>query len=80
MAIRLFTTPTCSYCVTLKKFLQEHDVQFEVIDVLADKEAQEEMVQKTNQMTVPVLDINGEFIVGFDRRRIVESLGLKDED
>jgi glutaredoxin-like YruB-family protein len=80
MPIRLFTTPTCSYCVTLKKFLQEHNVQFEVVDVLADKEAQEEMVQKTNQMTVPVLDINGEFIVGFDRKQIIEKLGIKEDD
>ncbi|MDD5569008.1 MAG: glutaredoxin domain-containing protein [Candidatus Pacebacteria bacterium] len=80
MNIRLFTTPICPYCVTLKRFLEEKGVQFVVINVLEDKAAQEEMIEKTQQVTVPVLDIDGEFIVGFDRKKIVEKLGIKEED
>ncbi len=76
--IRLFTTPTCPYCVALRKFLEEKGIEFELIDVSADLVAQEEMIGKTKQATVPVLDINGEFVVGFDRNKICELLNIKD--
>lgn len=80
MSIRLFTTPICPYCQTLKKFLEEKGVHFEVINVLEDLDAQDEMIKKTEQMTVPVLDIDGDFIVGFDRKKIVEKLGISDNE
>lgn len=76
--VRLFSTPTCPYCMTLKRFLQEKGVEFESIDVTEDLEAQNEMLEKTKQSTVPVLDIDGEFIVGFDRKAIVEKLHIED--
>jgi glutaredoxin-like YruB-family protein len=78
MKIRLFTTPTCPYCVTLKRFLEEKGVKFDLINVLEDTAAQEEMIEKSGQVSVPVLDIEGEFIVGFDRKKIVEKLGIED--
>ncbi|MFA5009598.1 MAG: glutaredoxin family protein [Candidatus Paceibacterota bacterium] len=78
MKIRLFTTPICPYCQTLKRFLEEKGIEFQVVNVLEDKDAQEEMISKTNQATIPVLDIDGEFIVGFDRKKIVEKLGIQD--
>ena len=78
MKIRLFTTPTCPYCVTLKRFLEEKEVKFDLINVLDDTAAQEEMIEKSGQVSVPVLDIDGEFIVGFDRKKIVEKLGIED--
>jgi len=64
----------------LKKFLVEQGVQFEEINVLENKTAEEEMIKATNQMTVPVLEIDGEYIVGFDRKKIVEKLGLSCKD
>jgi glutaredoxin-like YruB-family protein len=76
--IRLFTTPICPYCMTLKRFLKEKNIEFEEIDVTEDLEAQEEMIEKTKQSTVPVLAIEDDFIVGFDRKEIVEKLGLED--
>ncbi len=76
--IRLFTTPICPYCMTLKRFLKEKNIGFEEIDVTEDLEAQEEMIEKTKQSTVPVLAIDDDFIVGFDRKEIVEKLGLED--
>jgi glutaredoxin-like YruB-family protein len=76
--VRLFSTPTCPYCMTLKRFLQEKGIEFESIDVTEDLEAQNEMLAKTKQSTVPVLDIDGEFIVGFDRKAIVEKLHIED--
>lgn len=76
MKIRLFSTPVCPYCSTLKRFLEEKEIKFEAINVLDDLEAQEEMIAKSGQVTVPVLDVNGEFIVGFDRKKIIEKLGI----
>lgn len=76
--IRLFTTPICPYCFALKRFLEEKGVEFDVIDVSADLEAQKEMIEKTKQATVPVLDVDGEFVIGFDRKRICELLKIED--
>lgn len=76
--IRVFSTPSCPYCVTLKKFLEKHGFEFEDINVGADAKAREEMVTKSNQMGVPVIEINGEIIVGFDKKKIVTLLGIKE--
>ncbi|MFA6252477.1 MAG: glutaredoxin domain-containing protein [Candidatus Paceibacterota bacterium] len=76
--VRIFSTPICPYCMTLKKFLEEKGIKFESIDVSEDLKAQEEMLEKTKQSTVPVIDIDGEFIVGFDRKKIVEKLKIED--
>ncbi|MFA5086607.1 MAG: glutaredoxin domain-containing protein [Candidatus Paceibacterota bacterium] len=76
--IRLFTTPICPYCFALKRFLEEKGFEPEVIDVSADLVAQKELIEKTKQATVPVIDIDGEFVVGFDRKRICELLKIED--
>ena len=76
MQVRLFTTPSCIYCHTLKKFLGEHNVQFEEVDVSKDRQVLEEMVQKSGQLGVPVSEINGEIVVGFDKNKISELLGI----
>jgi glutaredoxin-like YruB-family protein len=75
---RLFSTPICPYCLTLKRFLEEKGVEVEGVDVSSDEKARDEMVEKTKQTSVPVLDIEGEFIVGFDRKKICEVLGIED--
>ena len=76
--VRVFSTPSCPYCVTLKEFLKEHNVAFEDIDVSQDKKASDEMVEKSGQMGVPVVDIDGEIVVGFDREKIVKLLNIKE--
>lgn len=75
--VKLFTTPTCPYCFTLKEFLRENKIEFEEIDVAKDEKGREEMIQKSSQMGVPVLDINGEIVVGFDKEKISQLLKLK---
>jgi len=75
--VKLFTTPTCPYCFTLKEFLRENKIEFEEIDVAKDEKGREEMIHKSNQMGVPVLDINGEIVVGFDKEKISQLLKLK---
>lgn len=74
--VKMYTTPTCSFCRMEKAFLRENNIPFEEIDVTKDHEALEEMVEKTGQMGVPVTDIDGQVIVGFDKARIKKALGL----
>lgn len=74
--IKVYSTPMCPYCVTLKEFLKANNIAFEDIDVARNMEAQKEMVEKSGQMGVPVVDIEGEIIVGFDKERIASLLKL----
>jgi len=76
--IRIFSTPSCPYCVALKGFLKEHGFEFEDLNVGTDAQAREEMIQKSQQMGVPVVEINGQIIVGFDRKKIVQLLNIKE--
>ena len=75
--IKVYSTATCPYCVMLKKFLEEHNIPFESVDVGMDRAGLEEMMKKSGQMGVPVIDIDGKVIVGFDREAISEALGLQ---
>jgi len=76
--VKVYTSAVCPYCVTLKQYLKEHNIDFEEIDVSSDRKAQEEMIKKSGQMGVPVVDINGEIIVGFDKEKISNLLEIKD--
>ncbi len=74
--VTVYSTPTCIYCVTLKKFLKEKNVEYNEIDVSVDNVAAKEMVRKSGQMGVPVIEIDDEVIVGFNRDKISKKLGL----
>ena len=75
--IKVYSTPTCPYCVTLKNFLKEKGFEFEDIDVAQDQKARDEMIQKSGQMGVPVVEIDGQMVVGFDREKIEKLLKIK---
>ena len=77
MVVKIYTTNFCPYCEMAKEFLKENNVEFEEINVENDHKAAQEMVEKSGQMGVPVIDINGEIIVGFNRKRIKEVLKIK---
>jgi len=72
----VYSTPTCPFCIMTKKFLEDNNIDFEDFDVSVDRAKTQEMIQKSGQMGVPVLDIDGEIIVGFDKERIRKVLGL----
>jgi glutaredoxin 3 len=76
--VKVYSTKFCPYCVTLKQFLEKHNVEFEEIDVSENKEAQEEMIEKSGQMGVPVAEIDGEIIIGFDRGKISKLLNIEE--
>ena len=76
--VKVYSTPVCPWCHKVKEFLQEKKVQFEDFDVSANQGAAKEMFEKTGQMGVPVIEINGETIVGFDKNKLKKSLGISD--
>ena len=74
--VKVYSTPTCPYCNTLKAFLKQNNIVFEDIDVLEDIKARDEIIEKTGQLGVPVIDIDGELVVGFDKERISQLLNI----
>jgi glutaredoxin-like YruB-family protein len=70
----VYSTPTCPYCKKAKEYFTEKNVEFEDIDVSENEDRQKEMVDKSEQMAVPVIDIDGTIIVGFDKGKIDEAL------
>ena len=74
--VKVYSTTTCPYCIRTKQFLKENSVEFEDIDVSTNQQAAQEMIEKSGQMGVPVLDINGEIVVGFDKDKVSQLIGL----
>lgn len=74
--VTVFTTPSCSWCTRVKSYLSGHGVGYSEIDVAKDERAMQRMVARSGQMGVPQLDINGRMIVGFDKVKIDQLLGL----
>lgn len=72
--VKVYSTPTCPWCHKAKEYLEENNIEFEDINVAEDQEAAKEMMDKSGQMGVPVLDVNGEIIVGFDKEAIDKAL------
>ena len=73
----IYTTPSCVYCKMTKAFFKENNVVYEEKDVSTDATARDEMIVKSNQMGVPVIDVGGQIIVGFDKERLSKLLGIK---
>lgn len=75
--VKIYSTPSCSFCIRVKQYLKSNNVAYEDIDVSRDQAKVQEMIQKSGQMGVPVIDIEGEIIVGFDKEKIAEALELQ---
>jgi len=73
----IYTTPTCVWCKRTKEFFKEHNVQYEEKDVSTDQSLASEMVEKSGQMAVPVVDIDGEIVVGFNEPVLKNLLNIK---
>lgn len=74
--ITIYSTPTCAYCKMAKEYLASKNIPFTDIDVSVDQKKAEEMIAKSGQFGVPVIDVDGKLIVGFDKRKLDEYLGL----
>ncbi|MBW2988111.1 NrdH-redoxin [Candidatus Woesearchaeota archaeon] len=74
--VKVYSTSTCPYCHMAKEFLRQNNVEFEDINVEEDRGAAEEMVRKSGQYGVPVIEVDGEIVVGFDRERLKQLLKI----
>lgn len=73
----IYTTPYCVYCRMAKEMFQKNSVAYEEKDVAVDLKAREDMIQKSGQMGVPVIEVEGKIIIGFDQPRLKEALGIQ---
>lgn len=74
LSVKVYGTQVCPWCHKTRMFLEEHDIPFKDIYVDKNARAAQEMIQKSGQQAVPVIDINGEIIVGFDEARLRKAL------
>ena len=74
--VTVYSTPTCTWCTTLKRHLDQNGIRYTDVDVSKDQKAAEAMVKKSGQQGVPQTDINGQVIVGFDKVKINSMLGI----
>ena len=73
----IYSTPTCQYCKMAKAYFKDQGVEYTEIDVAGDPAKAQEMIEKSGQRGVPVIDIDGQITVGFDRPTIASQLGLE---
>lgn len=76
MSVTVYSTPTCPFCKQVKTFLLEYKIDFTDIDVMAHQDKAREMIQKSGQMGVPVIDIDGQVVIGFDQKKLKELLKI----
>ncbi len=75
-SITIYSTPTCPYCKLEKEFLKEHKFAYKEINVAEDTQAAQQMIMKSGQSGVPVTEIDGKIIVGFDKPAIKKLLKI----
>jgi glutaredoxin-like YruB-family protein len=75
--VKVYSTPSCVYCKTLKEYLKKNNVKFEDIDVASNEKELERMIKISGQMGVPVVEIDEEVITGFDKQKIDQLLKIK---
>lgn len=75
--VTIYSTETCHFCGLAKEYMKNHNVAYTEHNVGTDIDKRKEMVEKSGQMGVPVIDVDGEVIVGFDEARLAELLGVK---
>ncbi len=76
-SVKIYTTPSCVFCKMTKEFFAAHNIAYEEFNVAADAQAREEMISKSGQFGVPVTDVSGQLVIGFDQARLTELLGVK---
>lgn len=74
----IYSTPTCHFCQLSKEFFAANNVKFTNYDVASDFEKRQEMIEMTGQMGVPVIRIGNDVVIGFDKDKLVELLGIKE--
>ena len=76
--VKLYVTPACPYCFTLKKYLKEHNIDFEEVDVSQNEEARDDIIKRSGQMGTPIIEVDGQIVTGFDKEKINQLLKIKE--
>ncbi|MBI2146882.1 glutathione S-transferase N-terminal domain-containing protein [Candidatus Woesearchaeota archaeon] len=79
ITVTVYSTPTCPYCQKAKEFLKKNNVAYKDINVADNNKAREEMIKKTGQMGVPVIEIGKDIIIGFDKEELQKKLRLENK-
>lgn len=74
--VKVYSTPTCPYCTMVKKYLEDNSIHYQDINVAEDRAALDDIVNRSGQMGVPVIDIDGDLVIGFNQAQLKEKLGL----
>ena len=77
MVVKLYSTKWCTYCKLVKTFFRENKIKFKEMNVQEDPKAAEEVLNKSGQTGVPIIDINGKIVIGFDIKKLMRHLKLK---
>jgi len=77
VSIKIYTTPECPWCKKTKEFLKKNKIKFSEINVSENEKAAKEMFKKSGQMGIPVIDVGGKIIVGFDEAELKTALKIK---
>lgn len=72
--VKIYSTPACPFCIKAKEFFKENNIEYEDLNVAEDEKARDEMIEKSNQMSVPVIEIGDTILVGFDKEKIQKAL------
>jgi len=75
--VKLYTTPYCTYCNLVKNFFNKNKITFTEVDISKDERALNDMVKKSGQMSVPVVEVDSEIIIGFSEAKLKRALGVK---
>lgn len=73
--VKIYTTPVCVYCKMAKEYFKANNIEYTEVNVVTDDAAREEMIKKSGQMGVPVIDINGKIVIGFNKPEVEKALG-----
>jgi len=76
-AVKIYTTPTCPWCKKTKEFFKAHKVKYKELDVVSNEKARSDMITKSGQMGVPVIEVGKTIIVGFDESGLKKALKIK---
>ncbi|MCP6720022.1 MAG: glutaredoxin family protein [Patescibacteria group bacterium] len=74
MSVKIYTTPSCVYCKMAKEFFKKNNIEYQELNVALDEKAREDMIQRSHQLGVPVIEINDQVFVGFNRLEIEKAL------
>jgi len=74
--VKVYSTPTCPFCMKAKEFFKKHKVEYKDFNVAENEKARDEMIEKSGQMGVPVIEIGDEIFVGYDEKLLKEKLNI----